>query len=427
MKKGKALKLGVALGFIVSLVVCLISDVAVGQDRITITNWVFPIAGEEEDLKFFRPKVEEFEKQNPNIRVSIEVFPWEKRAERYMLAIAGGRTPDIGYLNADNFAQFADMGALLPLDKYISKEMWDDFKPAVNSLLTWKGQLYVMPILQTSSPPWYHMDLLKAAGIQEFPTTWEEYEELCKKTTKDMDGDGKNDQWGTTHGLIPFGPWFLWLPWFYQAGGKWMNEEMTEVTFNDEAGVEALEFIVKLYDNYMSPMDKSKGQHYNELFLTGKAASLWAEEQAFIKVVTTEYPDLNFKLGPVLEHKDRVCMGTVAGHGIFSQSEHPEEAAKWVLFLTNKENTLDFLEFFYLISPRISLDPVLKELIKDPNFHVAVDESKYARDMVTHPASAHFMKEILVVIQEAVLHEKSSKDALDDAAKKLNTVLETMY
>ena len=70
---------------------------------------------------------------------------------------------------------------------------------------------------------------------------------------------------------------------------------------------------------------------------------------------------------------------------------------------------------------------MLKELIKDPNFHVAVDESKYARDMVTHPASVHFMKEILAAIQEAVLHEKSPKDALDDAAKKLNTVLETMY
>ena len=200
---------------------------------------------------------------------------------------------------------------------------------------------------------------------------------------------------------------------------------MTQATFNDENGVEALEFIVKLYDNYMNPMDKSKGQHYNELFLTGTAASIWAEEQGFIKIVSKEYPNLNFKLGPILKHKDQVTMGTVGGYGIFKQSKHPDAAAKWILFFTNKENLLDFLESYYFLSPRISIDPVLKERIKDPNFHVAVDASSYARDMVNHPASAQFMKEILIAIQEAVLHEKSPQSALDDAVEKMNVILKT--
>lgn len=427
MKKGRMSKVSMLVTFVFLLTLFAGANLGIAQDKIQITQWVFPLAGEERDMKFFRPVVEEFQKEHANIKVSIEHFPWEGRAERYMLSVAGGRAPDIGYLNADNFAQFADMGALVPLEGYISEQLWDDFKTGAKQLLNWKGHFYVMPILATSSPPWYHMDLLNEAGIGEFPTTWKEYEELCRKTTKDLDGDGKPDQWGTTHGLIPFGPWFLWLPWFYQAGGEWMNAEMTEATFNNESGVEALEFIVKLYDNYMSPMDISKGQHYNELFLTGKAASLWAEEQAFIKVVTTEYPDLNFRLGPVLKYKDQVTMGTVGGYGIFSQSKYPDAAAEWLLFFTNDQNQLDFLEYFYFISPRTSLDNSLKASITDPNFHVAVDASKYARDMMTHPASAHFMKEILVAIQEAVLHEKMAKDALDDAAKKMSTILETMF
>lgn len=396
-----------------------------GQEKVTITMWAFPIAGEAEDMKYYKPLVDKFEQQNPGIQVEIEIFPWENRAERFTLAIMGNRAPDIGYLNADNFAQFADLEALVPLRQYIPDEMWNDLKPSCKELVTWKDKFYVMPILATASPPWYNMDLLNEAGITDLPTNWEEYEDLCKKTTKDLDGDGKIDQWGTTHGLLPFGPWFLWLSWFYQAGGQWLNGEMTQATFNDENGVEALEFIVKLYDNYMNPMDKSKGQHYNELFLTGKAASIWAEEQGFIKIVSKEYPNLNFKLGPILKHKDQVTMGTVGGYGIFKQSKHPDAAAKWILFFTNKENLLDFLESYYFLSPRISIDPALKERIKDPNFHVAVDASSYARDMVNHPASAQFMKEILIAIQEAVLHEKSPQSALDDAVEKMNVILKT--
>ncbi len=420
MKKIKILCIAI-LGVLIFLIGS--SNMVFGQEKVTITKWVFPMATATEDMEFWQPLVDEFERQNPGIQVKIEIFPWDRRAERFTLAIVGGRAPDIGYLNADNYAQFAEMGALVPLRQYISDELWDDIKPSAKELMTWKGIFYVMPTLMTSSPPWYNMDLLNEAGITDFPTNWEEYEDLCKKTTKDLDGDGKIDQWGTTHGLLPFGPWFLWLSWFYQAGGEWLNKEMTQATFNNEAGVEALTFIVKLYDNYMNPMDTGKGQHYNELFLIGKAASIWAEEQGFIRTVRAEYPNLNFELGPVLKHKDQVTMGTVGGYGIFEQSKHPDAAAKWILFFTEKENLLNYLAYTFLLSPRISIDPILKERVKDPAFHVAMDATIYARDMVNHPASAQFMKEILIAIQEAVLHEKSPQSALDDAAARMNAIL----
>lgn len=144
MKKGKMSKVSMLVTFIFLLTLFAGANLSLGQDKIQITQWVFPLAGQERDMKFFRPVVEEFQKEHTNIKVSIEHFPWERRAERFMLSITGGRAPDIGYLNADNFAQFADMGALVPLEGYISEQLWDDFKTSAKQLLNWKGHFYVM-------------------------------------------------------------------------------------------------------------------------------------------------------------------------------------------------------------------------------------------------------------------------------------------
>jgi len=63
----------------------------------------------------------------------------------------------------------------------------------------------------------YNKDLLDRAAIP-YPTddwTWDDFLRVAKRLTRDTDGDGEIDQWGTA-----FDPRLaMWLPWIWSGGG----------------------------------------------------------------------------------------------------------------------------------------------------------------------------------------------------------------
>jgi multiple sugar transport system substrate-binding protein len=234
----------------------------------TVTMWAFPLCSD--DIEMYSKLVNEFEKENPNIKVHVEVLPWQGRMEKLMAALAANQAPDVMYLNVFLVPKLAATGNLAPLDKYLPSGVRADYFSGAIKSCQYDGRLYAMPVLQSVVTYIYNVDLFKKAGLDPKapPETWAELEEAARKLTCDTDGDGKIDQWGIRFDLNRPSPITSVVPFVWQAGGDLISADGTEAIYDSPEAVRAVEFIKGLIDK--GYMQKSNIQGGGLPFTSGK-------------------------------------------------------------------------------------------------------------------------------------------------------------
>jgi multiple sugar transport system substrate-binding protein len=147
-------------------------------------------------------------------------------------AVVAGEVPTMTIFYEDWISGVAN--ALLPLEPYFSTAEIADIVPG----LLYKDLLTV-PFNKSIMVLYYIEDYVPTP-----PTTWQEFYDLCVANTVDEDGDGQIDRYGT--GLRPAANPEQFLCLLEQNNGSILNEDWSEVTLDNEAGVEALEFYSSL-------------------------------------------------------------------------------------------------------------------------------------------------------------------------------------
>lgn len=138
-----------------------------------------------------------------NVDYKVNLFPMTDATTKINATVAAGDMPDIVNWvgpNLNNYGQLAKQGAFLPLDDYIkdypSLKMVPDY---VWDAMKINGKIYSIPRyfpVQYGSTPIIRKDWLDKLGLK-MPTTYEELKQVAIAfTTKDPDGNGKNDTFG---------------------------------------------------------------------------------------------------------------------------------------------------------------------------------------------------------------------------------------
>jgi multiple sugar transport system substrate-binding protein len=168
----------------------------------------------------------------------VEGGPWGR--DQLQRMIAGGEPPDLMMLNTGQFEAFGTRGALAEIDERISGDSFDlgiYFEPAVNGCKI-DGKLYGLPKDISDHVVYLNTDFFEEAGV-ELPTndwTWDDYREIAKALTRDTDGDGQVDRWGTA---IQNSVW-SWGSYVHSNGGGVLNDDRTEILLDTEEAREAL-------------------------------------------------------------------------------------------------------------------------------------------------------------------------------------------
>jgi ABC-type glycerol-3-phosphate transport system substrate-binding protein len=133
------------------------------------------------------------------------------------------------------------------------------------------GVLWSFPFNKSVRNLYYNKDLFEQAGLDPEmpPRTWEEYRALAKKLTRDLDGDGKMDQWGLASQITVT----MFENLLVQNGGSLLNDDETAAAFDSPEGVEALEFMADLLVRDGTAL-LSQGWEYQNEFLAGKVAMI---------------------------------------------------------------------------------------------------------------------------------------------------------
>ncbi len=150
-------------------------------------------------------------------------------------AILAGNAPEVSLGEVMTMANLVKTNTIQPLDSYIATDDsfdYEDYAEGVKTNTIIDGQVYGMPYQRSTAIMFYNKTMLREAGLNEDgPSTFEELEEMAKALTKD-------GQVGMVQQLTA---------WIHEIlvdcfGGTMINEEQTEVTFNSENAMKAIEF-----------------------------------------------------------------------------------------------------------------------------------------------------------------------------------------
>ena len=152
--------------------------------------------------------IPEFEKAHPEIKVTEVQVPYDEMRKRLIVSTAAAQYPDVMRMDIIWVPQFADIGVLLAIDKEFPQDfakIKETFLPGPLSTNYWKGNYYGVPLDTNTRVLLWNKKMFEEVGLKEPPNTMEEFIEYIKILTKDVDGDGENDQWGFAD--TGFGPW----------------------------------------------------------------------------------------------------------------------------------------------------------------------------------------------------------------------------
>lgn len=294
------------------------------------------IWGTAEDEDRLNAMLQRFLDENPGIRVKLEITPHARVFDKLLISYAGGRAPDVSRVSSLWFYPLAAKGVLADLTPFIeddaSFDINDFYSVAVDGWGRYAGKVHAIPTDLDLEAMYYNKKMFDRAGIPypDYTWDWDRYLEVCKQLTRDLDGDGRTDQWGTT--VSGF-----WQSYIYQNGGQVLNDQQTECVLDRPEAYKALQWMVDLRQKWAvapSPADTA------DLGLTGLWAAgrigmfhsgSWAASLMFKDRVKT----FEWDVAPIPKGKGRATFLGGSAFAITRKSRHKEEAWELVKFLTS--------------------------------------------------------------------------------------------
>lgn len=387
------------------------AEKAENKEAVTIQWWT-PNWDEPES----REMAAEFEAANPDIKVEIVITDWDTYKSKITTAISAGNAPELSTILLTDVEPFASKGLLEPLDELgagAGIDYGDILKPALD-ITSSEGKIYGVPFRYDGSGIYYNVDLLKEAGYEEFPGTWDEMVEMSRKLTD----DGKyafawplGNQANAVTRLVQQ---------VYTYGGEILDESGTKCLLNSDAGKKALGNIVSsIQEGYAS---KSSAEYDNtkmrEAFGQGQLAFNFTGPFD-VDTLKADYPELNFKTAVIPGDGG---MGVTTANGwcvaMAANSNHKEEAARFLSYITMPENQARLTDSFPASRTAMEYEQFSSEYLKP-----FAEQLNNSRPEPTYSRWAEMEPIIYSYVQGAAAETMTVEEACEGMAKDIDALL----
>lgn len=194
--------------------------------------------------KLLEDAIAKFEEQHPGVRVEyVSGIIKEDYPEWLSGQMMAGRTPDLFFVPGEHFNDFAEAGVLEDLTPFIEKD--GEFSPeryytSAYEYGNYEGVQYALPYECAPKLMFVNKSILKRErlAMPDNQWTWEDFYRICREVTKDTDGNGTVDQFGTVG--------YTWEDAFDSNGVTLFDERGTECYLTDEKAKAAISFIGKM-------------------------------------------------------------------------------------------------------------------------------------------------------------------------------------
>lgn len=319
---------------------------------------------------------EEFEKENPGIKIDIQVNGWDDYWTALEAAGTGGSLPDTFWMHSNNIYYYAANDQLLDLTDYIAKSDVVDlakYPEGLNEIYSLDGKQYAVPKDYDTIALWYNKTLFDEAGIA-YPDetwTWDTLKEAAKKLTKP---DGS--QYGMCAGLHNQEGYYNFV---YQNGGTIISDS-NESGYADEKTVEGIEEYFSYVTEGLSP------EIYDDLaraeaIQNGQCAMGLFGSWNLSGFADNEFMSENFDCAVLPSSNDgaRASIFNGLGNAVAATTKHPDEAWKWVEYLSSEAGQKRQAELGVAISAYEGTADAWTQAYPDFNVKCYIDMVEYAQ------------------------------------------------
>ncbi len=383
----------------------------------TVTFWTTYNTVSPEMDTFNNTIVPAFLKLHPNVTVKVEAYPDVDLRQKILTAIAGGQTPDLARADIVQVPEFAEIGALAPLDTEMPdfSKIKDTVYPGPLSSNVYKGHYYGLPLDTNTRVLIYNKDVFASAGITTPPKTFDDMKAACDK----VKALGKADTYCYAEGGT--GSWSV-LPWIWSNGGDITNADYTKATgfLNGPGTVGAVTLLKSMLDDkILSPGILGNGIATSDAI--GKAQTATILDGPWMPpIFQKQFPDLKFGMS-AMPSGPGGSVSVVGGEDIvmFEQSQ-------------NKPAAMEFMRYMLSNDPQLALGkvgqmPVIKSLSgsKDLPDYYSVFQTQLASAKARTPSPAwpKIDDAVTGAVLQALKGEKTPQAALDEAAATVDGLL----
>lgn len=333
-----------------------------------------------------------FERENPHIKVDVQVLSWDDVDDRVATMVKEGHPPDLAQIGS--YAAYAARNQLYSADELFTVSQQADFMPSLADAGSVDRVQYGIPWITSSRLFFYNKALFAHAGIAKAPETWDELAHDARLL--------KNDGVPIPYGL-PLGTEeaqaeaLLWL--LGDQGGY--TDNVGNYTFDAAANVDAFSWLKNnLVDpGLVQPTDPASTNRRDvfNAFLAGKAAMIMGHPtlltQAKANHLNVGVAPLPGKTGPSSD-----TLGVVDWMMAFKQNGNKAADGKWLQFVYQQQNVLKFYDEYDMLPVTTSVLTTMQ------------DSPKYAD-----------LRQFLALLPEAVFYpvSKTSWGPVSDRIKKV--------
>lgn len=424
----KSLKKAVMVGTLLTgLLTPLLPQASAADKPVEIKYW-YAFGGNIEKTNL--ALVEEFNNSQDEVHVTAEFQGnYADLHAKTQAAFVAKNAPNVTLNEIASMGNFARGGMTEDLTPFLERDaeevQIDDFYEALLGNSYVDEGMYGLPYFRSTPIFYVNKSLVEKAGIDmdkyDEEWTWDNWKEVLKAVTEKTDAIGQSqlvDIWAY-EGLIQ------------TAGGSMLNEDETQATFNQEAGVKLAETMKELLDaGYIKiPTGENGGETVKQDFANQKIA-IKVGSTADIRDTTDLSKDQNFefvtKFFPKLE-KNAVPTGGSNLVMIAGQSEEEKEASwKFMKWMTAKEQTIKGSQGTgYLVTRKLAAESdEMKEFYKEyPEFQTALKQLEYGNPRPLNSGYAEASTFINEAYSAILIDGAPIQETLDAAVDTVNGLL----
>jgi ABC-type glycerol-3-phosphate transport system substrate-binding protein len=391
--------------------------------ELAFTSW-----GQEANIKSFNELVAQFENEYPHIKVNFEQVPHNQYYELIDVRIAGGKAPDVMRITYGQFGKYKENKVTLDVtDRIKEAKMFDDIPEVFWAFPRYDdGKYYGVPHHTDTIGTFYNVEYAKKAGVT-MPTELEDswtLDEFIAVGKKMRDANGLEYAFSsyTRHPKS-------WESILYAMDGSILNDAKTESTFNNAAGVRAIQWTADTFLEGLTPVSVlwKRVDSNDQVFAAGQIA-LNISGQWMIEYLKSNMTDYTFDV--TFMPKDKHMSSDFGGNGfmIAKDTKYPAAAWEFMAFLVNEDSMEKFCEEGGYIPARKSVQEVIEFPINNEYLQVFLKQYTTVRQRMVeeraHPKYSAIQNIHKEEIELACLGEKSAKEAADAIVQRINELLD---
>ena len=373
--------------------------------------------------------IEKFESTHPNVKVHYySGIRREDYSEWFSRKLLMGEEPDVFMILGEDFNQFAEIGIMKDLGPLMEKDEAFQKEAYYSTTLQagqYDGRQYALPYETVPYLMFVNKSLLTREGL-DVPNnnwTWDDLYDISHRVTRDTDGDGLLDQFGSYN--------YGWKEAVYSNDAELFNEEGSQSYFNDENVTEAIRFttwLAALNENQKVTKDDFDGGNVAFMPLTFAEYRTYKTYPYKIKKYTQfQWDCITMPAGSAGENRSAVNTLVM---GISNNTENEALAWEFLKLLTyDEEIQMDIFRYSQAVSVLKNVtesDEVAAILQEDMEKDEKIIDNKLLGEVVENGVvTARFPKysEALAMADSEISRIISDGDNIDNSLRILQRQL----